>query len=211
MTLPRGKFITFEGGEGTGKSTQAKILAEALRARGREIVLTREPGGSPGAEDIRRLLVTGEAGRWEPLSETLLFLAARSDHVARVIGPALKKGAWVVCDRFTDSTFVYQGVARGLGVAAVRALQAAVPGIPAPDLTFILDLDPTIGLERAGRRSDTENRFEGFDADFHDRLRAAFRDIASTETPRCSMVDASLSPDEVAKEIWNTVHDRLAP
>ena len=171
---PRGKFISFEGGEGAGKSTQAKLLQAKLESRGRAVVLTREPGGSPGAEEIRKILVEGEPERWTPLAETLLFLAARADHVARLIEPALASGAWVISDRFSDSTFVYQGIARGLGLETVRRLQQAALGDFAPDLTILLDIDPREGLARAAARHQKENRFERFDAAFHARCARAF-------------------------------------
>ena len=207
----RGKFITFEGGEGAGKSTQARTLRTALEALDRSTILTREPGGSPGAEEIRKLLVHGEPERWTPLAETLLFLAARADHVARVIEPALAAGAWVISDRFADSTFVYQGIARGLGIDAVRRLQQAAFGDFAPDLTFILDLNPGDGLARAGGRGDSENRFERFDAEFHARLRAGFLDIAAREARRCIVLDAARTRSEIADEIWRIVSERLRP
>ncbi|MEY4879682.1 MAG: hypothetical protein RJB62_1151 [Pseudomonadota bacterium] len=207
-----GKFITFEGGEGAGKSTQARVLRTALESCGLDVVLTREPGGSPGAEEIRKLLVTGEPDRWTPLTETLLFLAARTDHIARLIRPALTRGDWVVCDRFTDSTLVYQGVARGLGVEAVNALQSAIPDMLVPDLTILLDVAPEDGLRRAGARpEDFETRFEKFDAEFHDTLRMAFRELAKARKERCVMIDAGRSPDLVAADIWSAVQDRLAP
>src|SRR4051794_18911417 len=142
----RGKFISFEGGEGAGKSTQARMLRDQLVSRGREVLLTREPGGSPGAEEIRKLVVEGEPERWTPLAETLLFIAARADHVARLIEPALAAGTWVISDRFADSTFVYQGIARGLGIETVRHLQQTALRDFAPDLTIVLDLDPDDGL-----------------------------------------------------------------
>src|SRR5881394_1233539 len=167
----RGRFISFEGGEGAGKSTQARLLRTQLEARGHAVLLTREPGGSPGAEEIRKLLVEGEPERWTPLAETLLFLAARADHVARVIEPALSVGNWVISDRFSDSTFVYQGLARGLGLDAVRNLQKAALGYFAPDLTMILDVEPNSGLQRTIARGAKENRFETFDAVFHQSLR----------------------------------------
>jgi len=207
----RGRFISFEGGEGAGKSTQARLLRTALEARGYGVVLTREPGGSPGAEEIRKLLVEGEPDRWTPLAETLLFVAARADHVARVIEPALASGAWVISDRFSDSTFVYQGLARGLGIEAVRNLQQAALGHYAPDLTIILDVEPKSGLERAAARGAKENRFERFDADFHQRLRDGFLSIAAHEPRRCALIDASAPPEAVAANIWRTVLDRLAP
>lgn len=207
-----GRFITFEGGEGAGKSTQARRLKAALESRDLDVVLTREPGGSPGAEEIRKLLVEGEPDRWTPLTETLLFLAARSDHIARLIGPSLAKGDWVVCDRFADSTLVYQGIARGLGVETVTMLQNAVPGMIVPDLTFLIDVAPETGLERAGaRKEDFESRYEKFDADFHDTLRDAFRDLANAQVERYVMIDGNRSPDVVAAEIWQIVQDRFAP
>jgi dTMP kinase len=209
---PRGKLITFEGGEGTGKSTQTRLLKSALEARGKRIVLTREPGGSPGAEEIRKLVVEGEPQRWTPLSETLLFIAARADHVARIIEPALVRGDWVVSDRFSDSTYVYQGVARGLGTDKVRRLQEAALGSFAPDLTIVLDLDPAEGLKRAGGRGQgNETRFERFDADFHRKLRDAFRDIARAEPKRCVLIDATRPQEAVAADVWRAVQERLNP
>jgi len=208
----RGHFISFEGGEGAGKSTQTRLLKSALEARGKRVVLTREPGGSPGAEEIRKLVVEGEPQRWTPLSETLLFLAARADHVARVIDPALARGEWVVSDRFSDSTYVYQGVARGLGTEKVRRLQEAALGSFAPDLTIVLDLDPAEGLKRAGTRAQgNETRFERFGADFHQKLRAAFRDIAKSEPKRCIVVDGGRAPELVAADVWRAVEERLKP
>jgi dTMP kinase len=208
----RGKLISFEGGEGTGKSTQTRLLQSALEARGKRVVLTREPGGSQGAEEIRKLVVEGEPQRWTPLSETLLFLAARADHVARVIEPALAQGDWVVSDRFSDSTYVYQGIARGLGVEKVRRLHEAALGSFAPDLTIILDLDPAEGLKRAGGRAHgLETRFERFGSDFHQKLRAAFRDIAREEPRRCVVIDGDRTPDMVAADVWRAVEERLKP
>lgn len=207
-----GKFITFEGGEGAGKSTQAGLLAKSLEKRGIEVVLTREPGGSPGAEEIRKLLVEGEPDRWTPLTETLLFLAARSDHVARLIRPSLEKENWVVCDRFSASTLVYQGIARGVGIDTVKALQDSIPGMIDPDLTIVLDVDPKIGLSRAGARAeDLESRFEKFDAAFHDTLRDAFRKLARTEESRCVAIDGGRAPELVADDVWRLVRERLSP
>jgi dTMP kinase len=209
---PRGKLITFEGGEGTGKSTQTCLLKTALEQRGKRVVLTREPGGSPGAEEIRKLVVEGDPQRWTPLSETLLFLAARIDHVARLIEPAMVRGEWVVSDRFSDSTYVYQGVARGLGIEKVRRLHEAALGSFAPDLTIVLDLDPAEGLKRAGGRGQgQENRFERFDGDFHEKLRTAFRDIAKAEPKRCVLIDAARNPGVVAADVWRAVEERLKP
>jgi dTMP kinase len=209
---PRGKLISFEGGEGAGKSTQARLLKSALEARGTNVILTREPGGSPGAEEIRKLLVEGEPDRWTPLSETLLFIAARADHIARLIEPALDQGTWVVSDRFSDSTFVYQGIARGLGTGTVRRLHEAALGVFAPDLTIVLDLDPAEGLKRAGSRGHGhEDRFERFDAAFHQKLRAAFREIARAEPERCFVIEAARAPDTIAKDVWRIVEERLKP
>jgi dTMP kinase len=207
----RGKFISFEGGEGAGKSTQARMLRDQLESRGRTVLLTREPGGSPGAEEIRKLLVEGEPERWTPLAETLLFLSARADHVERVIEPALTSGTWVISDRFADSTLVYQGIARGLGIEAVRRLQHAAIGDFAPDLTILLDIDPSAGLTRAGARGETENRFERFDDGFHARLRAGFLGIAAAEPARCAILDGSRSVEMIAADVWRTVSERLRP
>jgi dTMP kinase len=209
--MGRGKFISLEGGEGAGKSTQARLLRTALEARGHAVVLTREPGGSPGAEEIRTLLVHGEPERWTPLGETLLFLAARADHVARVIEPALAQGHWVISDRFADSTFVYQGIARGLGVDFVRDLQRNALGNFQPDLTLVLDVHPREGLTRTVARAGGENRFERFDAGFHDSLREGFRAIAREEPERCVLIDAGGTLEKIAAEIWRVVTGRLAP
>jgi dTMP kinase len=211
MAGARGKFISFEGGEGAGKSTQARMLRDSLQTHGRNVLLTREPGGSPGAEEIRKLLVEGEPERWTPLAETLLFLSARADHVARVIEPALASGTWVISDRFADSTFVYQGIARGLGIDTVRRLQHAALGDFAPDLTLLLDIDPGAGLTRAGRRGQGENRFERFDAGFHARLREGFLRIAADEPARCAVIDGSREADAIAADVWRVVGERLRP
>ena len=207
----RAKFITLEGGEGAGKSTQARLLKQRLEDRGHRVRLTREPGGSPGAEEIRRLLVEGEPDRWTPLSETLLFLAARADHIDRIIRPVLDAGEWVICDRFSDSTFVYQGVARGLGIEKVRAMQKQALGAFEPDLTLLIDLDPAAGLARAKARDVTASRFERFDLDFHAKLRAAFRALAAEEPQRCAMVDGGQTPEQVSRAIWQVTEQRLSP
>ncbi len=187
-----GVFVSIEGGEGGGKSTQIALLCEALRARGKTVLATREPGGSEGAEAIRALLVQGETGRWDAMSELLLLLAARRDHLRRTILPALAEGAWVVSDRFGDSTMAYQGYAHGLGRAVVETLaQAAIDGF-SPALTFILDLPVAEGLARAGGRGPSgEDRFERMGTAFHQRLRDGFLDIARREPERCRVVDAS--------------------
>jgi dTMP kinase len=204
-----GRFITLEGGEGAGKSTQARLLAVHLEARGIATLTTREPGGSPGAEDIRKLLVEGEPGRWEPLVETLLVYAARADHVARTIRPALARGACVICDRFTDSTYAYQGAGRGMPRETIRRIDAiAVPDLK-PDLTLILDLPAETGLRRAAARHEGAARFEQFDIGFHERLREAFREIARHHPERCAMIDATSSVEDVAGAIQRIVETRL--
>ena len=207
----RGKFISFEGGEGAGKSTQARLLQQKLEGRSHSVVLTREPGGSPGAEEIRKLLVEGEPGRWTPLTETLLFVAARSDHVACVIEPALHRGAWVVCDRFSDSTFVYQGVARGLGLERAHALQQIALGEFKPDLTLVLDIAPRLGLARTHARTHAETRFEKFDDEFHGRLRSAFQELAKAEPQRCVLIDGTRDAEAVSADVWRAVEGRLSP
>lgn len=200
-----GKFITLEGGEGAGKSTQIQALGERLRARGLPVCATREPGGAPGAEQIRRLLVTGEPGRWTPLSEALLNYAARAEHLRATILPALKKNQWVLCDRFADSTLAYQGIAMGLSPDFVDQLYKQVVGAHEPDLTFILDLPVKVGLARATARRDGEDRYEKMGHDFHEMLRRAFLDIARANPHRCIVVDANASPSEVTERIWEAL------
>lgn len=208
-----GLFITFEGGEGAGKSTQIRRLADALRADGREVLVTREPGGSPGAEAVRHVLLSGAAEPFGPRMEALLFAAARSDHVEQVIRPAVERGMIVLCDRFLDSTRVYQGVTGDLDPAYVRALERVVVNGMMPDLTLILDLDPAEGLRRAGERRGAEasaDRFEKETLAIHERRREAFLDIAMEEPERCVLIDASGEADEVAKKIAAAVRERLA-
>lgn len=204
----RGRFITLEGGEGAGKTTQRAALAALVRATGREVVETREPGGEAGAEAIRALLVGGEPGRWEPLAETLLHYAARAQHVARVITPALARGAWVISDRFADSTAVYQGAGQGVDAATIGAIAAATLKGFAPDLTLILDIPVAAGLARAGRRGET-NRYERFDGEFHARIRAGFLAIAAAEPARCAVIDASAEAAAVTDAIRQAVSGRL--
>jgi dTMP kinase len=203
-----GRFITLEGGEGAGKSTQAKRLAAALARLGIEALVTREPGGSPGAEDIRALLVEGAPGRWDPLTETLLVYAARADHVARTIGPALLADKWVVCDRFSDSTFAYQGVGRGIDRETIRRIDSAVLDDFKPDFTLMLDLDAQTGLGRARARGGAD-RFERFGLDFHERLRQAFLDIARRHGERCVVIDARGDEEVVAAAILDAVRRRF--
>lgn len=205
-----GRFITLEGGEGSGKSTQARRLGAALEKKGMEVLLTREPGGSPGAEEIRKLLVTGAPGRWDALTETLLVYAARADHVARTIGPALLAGKWVICDRFTDSTYAYQGAGRGLARETIRRIDSVVLDDFKPDLTLILDLDVETGLKRAVGRGGDESRFENFDIEFHEKLRHAFTEIARRAPDRCRLIDARTSEDAVAEAIFRAVRDHFS-
>jgi dTMP kinase len=204
-----GKFITLEGGEGAGKSTQIARLVAYLRDAGVNVIATREPGGAPGAEAIRSLLVEGEPGRWTPLTEALLHSAARADHLARTVRPALAAGTWVVCDRFTDSTLAYQGFGHGLDAARLRALNDLVTEGLAPDLTLILDLPVTVGLARAGGRPGAEDRYERMGHDFHDRLRQGFLAIAREAPGRCAVIDATQDVDIVAHAIARTVAQRL--
>lgn len=205
--VTRGRFITFEGGEGVGKSTQVRRLADRLRGRG-EVVVTREPGGSPGAEAIRALLVSGPVERWSPISETLLMYAARRDHIERVIAPALGRGAWVICDRFHDSSRAYQGAAGGAPAGLLGVLEAEVVGDLIPDLTLILDLPVEVGLRRAARRGKGENRFEAKGEAFHERLRAAFLEIAAAEPGRCRVIDAAGGVDAVSDRIGAVLDQR---
>ncbi|HSO41514.1 MAG TPA: dTMP kinase [Rhodospirillales bacterium] len=206
-----GRFITVEGGEGTGKSTQVRMLADSLRAAGLAVVATREPGGAPAAEDIRGLLVQGAVRRWSPVTETLLHYAARREHLDGTILPALAAGPWVVCDRFADSTMAYQGYGLELGRDFVTALHRLVVGSIAPDLTLILDLPVDEGLARAAARAGGEDRYERMDRAFHERVRQGFLAIARDEPERCAVIDARGSPDAVAAELLRQVIVRLGP
>lgn len=208
--VARGRFITFEGGEGAGKSTQVRRLAARLDSQGREVVTTREPGGSPGAESIRDLVLRGAADRWSPATETLLMYAARRDHIERVIRPALDRGAWVICDRFADSTRAYQGAAGGVDPAFISALETYVVEDTRPDLTLVFDLPAQVGLERAHARAGAEMRFESKGMGFHERLREGFRAIAAAEPERCTLIDAADSMDAVEAAVWTAVQERLA-
>jgi dTMP kinase len=196
-----GLFITFEGGEGVGKSTQVRRLAARLQAAGREVVVTREPGGSPGAEAIRNLVLNGSADRWSPVTETLLMYASRRDHIERTLQPALQRGAVVLCDRYADSTRAYQGAAGGADPGLISALEHFILEDVRPALTLVFDLDPELGLARALGRPDAEARFESKGLDFHRRLRAGFLAIAAAEPDRCRIVDASGDPDAVEARV----------
>jgi dTMP kinase len=200
-----GRFISFEGGEGTGKSSHARELAKSLREKGRSVVLTREPGGSPGAEDIRALLVTGAVGRWSAIAETLLNYAARESHLRETIRPALARGDLVLCDRFMDSTRVYQGFAGGCDMELIETLERKIVGETRPALTVILDVDPELGLTRAKKRADGEDRFEKKGLAFHRKLREGFLAIAARDPERCRIIDSSRSYETVAQDIWRLV------
>ncbi|MDK9720335.1 MAG: dTMP kinase [Rhodospirillales bacterium] len=203
--MTNGKFITLEGGEGGGKSTQAKRLASFLESLGKRVLLTREPGGSPGAEDIRQLLVSGEPGRWDAMAEALLHTAARRDHLRRTVLPALETGQWVISDRFVDSTVAYQGYGHGLGAGRVQDMHMLANDGLMPDLTLILDLPVEEGLKRANHRGGGEDRYERMRIDFHERLRQGFLEIASKDPERCRIVDASKNMDDVAAQIQQIV------
>ena len=207
--MSKGFFITFEGGEGVGKSTQVTRLASTLRASGMDVIQTREPGGAKGAEAIRELLVNGEPGRWNPLSEALLFAAARDDHLNSIIRPALADGKVIICDRFSDSTKAYQGAAGGICPNLIDTLNKWVVGDEKPDLTLILDLDPRTGLERARVRGGTADRFESNGIEFHQAIRRAFVVIANEEPDRCVVIDADRPEDTIFDNIEYIVRERL--
>ena len=209
----RGRFITFEGGEGTGKSTHAALLAERLKAFGVGVHLTREPGGSPGAEILRYVILSGVAKPLGAEAEAMLFAAARDDHLKTVIRPALERGVWVICDRFADSTRVYQGVAGEVDSRSIRALERIVVGDTKPDLTCILDVPAAVGMQRAAkRRGDTgADRFENEALAFHEKLRDGFLMLAASEPERCVLIDATVPKEEVAEQIWRIVSQRLDP
>lgn len=208
-TAARGRFITIEGGEGAGKSTQLDLLMTALARAGIAAERTREPGGSEGAEAIRRLLLEGAEERWDAISETLLFYAARREHVTRLIQPALERGLWVICDRFVDSTLAYQGYGRGLPIAELNALHDFALGDFAPDLTLILDVPVAEGLARAAKRSGDADRFERLDPGFHERLRHGFHEIAAAEPERCVVIDAAGDVESVHRVVLAALTARL--
>jgi dTMP kinase len=204
----RGRFVSLDGGEGAGKSTQVRALVQALQRRGLDVLMTREPGGSEGAEKIRDLLLSGAADRWSSKAEALLFAAARADHFERTVEPALKAGRWVVCDRFVDSSLAYQGGAGGLGIETVRGLNSFATSGQFPDRTLVLVLDE--GGERArARDTDGSDRIGGRGADYHHRVDLAFRMIAAEEPERVKLVDASGTPDEVTQRLLDALQDLL--
>lgn len=209
----RGRFITFEGGEGTGKSTHAAMLAQRLKGLGIGVALTREPGGSPGAEIIRHVLLSGAAQPLGADTEAMLFAAARDDHVRNTILPALNRGKWVISDRFADSTRVYQGALGQVDARLIQALERVTLGDLKPDLTFILDVPAEIGLARATKRRGAAgaDRFEGEDAEFHQKLRRAYLELAAREPDRCVAIDATAPKPEVGERIWTIVMSRLDP
>ena len=201
-------FITFEGGDGSGKSTQVNLLKNYLDNLNFETIKTREPGGTPSAEILRDLLTTGEVEKWTPMSEALLMWASRYEHLIQVIEPALNSGKNVICDRFYDSTYAYQGVAHNLGIDKMEKLKKIIIGDIEPDITFVLDIDPKVGLKRSLDRSNQENRFESYNIDFHNKIRSAFLEIAKKNKNRCVVVDASLNEQEINNLII-TVIDNL--
>jgi dTMP kinase len=207
----RGRFISFEGGEGSGKSTQIKTLAERLEAAKLHTIVTREPGGSPGAEIVRHLVLSGMGKLLGPEAETLLFAAARDDHVHTVIQPALTQGVWVLCDRFSDSTRVYQGSLGKVAPAIMNAMERVTIGNLKPDLTVILDVPVEVGMERAAARrgNGAPDRFEAEDIQFHQQLRNAYRQIAAAEPERCVLIDANADAATVAASVWTALRDRF--
>jgi dTMP kinase len=214
--MAQGKFITFEGGEGSGKSTQARLLSEALKRAGHDVVTTREPGGTPFAEEVRKLILGPRTPAHPALSEALLFYAARADHLEKVIRPALKQGKWIVCDRFSDSTRVYQGHAGALPLAAIESLESLVVAPTIPDLTLVVDIEPRLGLARAAVRQQPEQQpgegpdaFEKRDLAFHEKLRKGFLKIAAAEPARCVVIDGAKPQAEVAAAIWAAIETRL--
>jgi dTMP kinase len=206
--MGRSRFISFEGGEGSGKTSHCKRLAEWMRARGIEVVETREPGGTPGAEEIRALLVQGDAKRWEPMTEALLHFAARRDHVSKVIRPALARGAWVISDRFADSTMAYQGYGHGLGAEPIGLLRRLVLGDFAPGLTVLFDVPVALGLQRAGKRRSADARYESMGEAFHARVRDGFLAIARAEPERVVVIDSSRPVEEVTRAVHAALRER---
>ena len=202
-------FITFEGGDGSGKSTQVNFLFDYLTSKKIDSIKTREPGGTPSAETLRELLTKGETNKWQPITEALLMWAARFEHIHEVINPSLEMGKTVICDRFYDSTYAYQGIAHNLGLEKMIELKSLIIGNIEPSVTFILDIDPEIGLERTKDRGNSENRFENFDLEFHKKIRKGFLDIANKYKERCVLVNAELSQNEISKIIVKEINKRM--
>ena len=207
--MSKGKFITFEGGEGSGKSTQSRLLVESFRKYNINVLNTREPGGTAGAENIRQLLVTGDIHKWEPLTETFLHLAARKDHVEKLIKPSLAKGVFVICDRFSDSTISYQGYGHGLGITLINQLQLLAIENFKPDLTFILDIDIDKGISRADKRGNTEDRYEKMGIKFHKKVRKGFLDIAKKDNKRCQLINADDTIENIHNRIICITNEKL--
>ena len=207
--MPRGKFISFEGGEGGGKSTQVQLLADTLRGLGHQVVTTREPGGAASAEQIRSLLVAGDVDRWQPLTEALLNYAARNEHVFHTIEPALARGDWVISDRFADSTMAYQGYGHGQDMKKLELLHRVVVGAFKPELTYVLDLPIEAGLKRAMARGDGEDRYERMDHAFHNRLRDGFLEIARMDSERCVVIDATARVEDIQRSVMRTLTDKF--
>jgi dTMP kinase len=203
----KGLFITFEGGEGAGKSTQTQLLAEYLRLKGRDVVLTREPGGTDGAELIRSLLVSGSINRWTPVTEALLMTAARIDHWVKIIKTALDEGKWVICDRYFDSTLAYQGYGRGVDIGFLKRLHQEVLPNSLPDRTYVFDVDPHVAIPRALSRHTGETRFEKMGMDFHERMRQGYMEIAVHESQRCFVIDASKEISQIHQLIVKDLED----
>ena len=210
-TVETGRLITFEGGEGAGKSTQVSILVERLRNAGRHAIATREPGGSPAAENIRETLLSGKVKQFGPFAEALLFSIARQDHIDTVISDALARGQWVVCDRFLDSTRAYQGATGGVPAPVISALERLTLHGVMPNLTIVLDIPVEEGLARMARRRGAPDRFESQDISQHERIRKAFLDIAEEESGRCVVIDAHKPEALVAEDVWEAVAERLSP
>ena len=205
----RNQFITFEGGEGSGKSTQINLLHNFLIEKGKDVVSTREPGGTPSAEIIRDLLTKGDADRWSPATEALLMWAARSEHVEKLIKPSLDKGKWVLCDRFYHSTYAYQGVGHNLGIENMRIIKKIIIGEITPNLTFILDIDPVNGIGRTKNRVSNEDRFEKMNLTFHNNLRKAFIQFSKKNPKRFIVIDAELSLEKISEIISSEVQARF--
>ena len=204
-----GRFITFEGGEGAGKSTQIQLLAEYLKAEGKDVIITREPGGSEGAEAIRSLLVTGDVNRWDGVTEAMLVFSGRRDHYERTIKPALQSGVYVLCDRFADSSYAYQGYGHGVDMTVIDQLYGMACGDFRPDLTLVMDMPVSVGIQRAVDRGGDEQRFENMETDFHERVRKGFLTIAQNDTKRCVVINAEQSIQSIATDIQCTVMERF--
>jgi len=208
MSSRKGKFISLEGGDGTGKSTQARLLSEYISQAGHSTILTREPGGAPGADEIRELILTGDPDRWDAVGETLLFYASRRNHMRLTVWPAMERGDWVISDRFADSTIAYQGYGNQLGLEAVMKIHEVTVGDFAPDLTFILDIEVQKGLARTTGRSHNEDRFERMGLGFHERMREGFLEIARQNPNRCVVIDASQPIDDIQQTMRNVIRER---